>query len=145
MEASPQPIRVADWEYYYSLRGGDPKSTFDRGAFEELATLNFSGLLIEPTLPNTTRGLMTFSSRAGMLHEPGGETRVTGGLISRSGDELSGYVFTPQERFAELAAVAQTGRVQIIRIVGTKLRYGSALIHNVAMGTELEEDEIASE
>jgi hypothetical protein len=58
-------------------------------------------------------------------------------------DELSGYVFTPQERFAELATVAQSGRVQIIKIVGTKLRYGSALIHNLSMGTELEDDEIA--
>ena len=56
----------------------------------------------------------------------------------------SGYVFTPQERFAELAAIAQSRRVQIIRIVGTKLRYGSALIHNVSMSTELEEDESAS-
>lgn len=80
-----------------------------------------------------------------MLDQPAGETRVTVGLLSTGSDELSGYVFTPQERFAELAAVAQSGRVQINRIVGTKLRYGSALIHNVSISTELEKDEIASD
>lgn len=80
-----------------------------------------------------------------MLDQPAGETRVTVGLLSTGSDELSGYVFIPRERFAELAAVAQSGRVQIIRIVGTKLRYGSALIHNVSISTELEKDEIASD
>lgn len=138
-------IRVVGWDYYYALRGGDPKNSFDKNAYEELATLSFSGELIEPRLPKIKRAEVTFSGRVGMLDEPFGEAQLTIGSIWSRAGQLSGYVFTPQQRLAELTSVAQSGRVQIVRCTATKLRYGSALIHSVSIATQLEEDELTND
>ena len=135
-------IQVTSWEYYYSLRTGDPKSVWDKEVFDELAILSFRGNLITPKLPQIERVLMEFSAKAGMLRQPIEDIRTKIGSVSRHGDELSAYVFVPEERMADLLTIAQSERVKVISFVGDKLRYGSALIHNMTLRTEINEDDI---
>lgn len=80
---------------------------------------------------------MEFSARAGMLRQPIEAIRPKIGSVTRHGDELSAYVFVPEERMAELLTIAQSERVKVISFVGEKLRYGSALIHNMTLRTIL--------
>lgn len=137
-------IQVTSWEYYYSLRTGDPKSAWDKEVFDELANLSFRGNLIAPKLPQIERVLMEFSAKAGMLRQPIEDIRPKIGSVCRHGDELSAYVFVPEERMADLLTIAQSERVKVISFVGDKLRYGSALIHNMTLRTEINEDDIIS-
>lgn len=134
-------IRVTDWDYYYSLRVSDPKSRWDHGAYSELATLGFSGELIRPENSKYRKADVTLSARPSMLEEQPGLGTSSLGTLSVSGDQFSAYVFVPAKRVAEIATVAQSGKVQIVHLVGTRLRYRSGLVRNIALHTSFNEEE----
>ena len=133
-------IRVSGWDYYYHLRLSDPKDPYDRGAYNELATLSFKGELISPEdLPYV--GVLTLSARAGMMDEEYDELPKSIGSLSVSGDTLTADVFVPAERLSELATVAASGWVHAASLVASKLRHHSGKVHSVSITTELEEDD----
>ena len=134
-------ISVSGWDYYYAFRPGDPKSRWDQGAYDELATLSFTGKLARPEGTKYDTGQVTFSGRRGLMKEPIERAPASIGSLSASGAELSAYIFIPTERLAELAAVAQSDRIQTIHITGTKLRYRSGLIHHVSVSTQPDEED----
>jgi hypothetical protein len=55
--------------------------------------------------------------------------------------ELSAYIFVPADRFAELVAVSASGRVQMVTVTGTKLRYRSGQATYVGAYTDFSEEE----
>ncbi|HEY9554297.1 hypothetical protein [Allosphingosinicella sp.] len=128
-------------DYHYSLRVSDPKSRWDHGAYSALATFSFSDDLIRPENSKYLKVSVTLSARAGMLEEQPGLGTLSLGTLSVGGDEFSAYVFVPAKRLAEIATFAQSGKVQIVHLVGTKLRYRSGLVCNIARHTSLEEEE----
>lgn len=134
-------VRVMDWDYYYSLRVSDPKSRWDPGAYSELATLSFSGDLIRPENSKYGKASITLSARAGMLGEQPGLGTSSLGTLSVDGGEFFAYVFAPAERFGELVTIAQSGKVQIVHLVGSRIRYRSGLVLNIALHMSFNEDE----
>lgn len=134
-------IKVSGWEYYYSLRAGDPKSRYDAARYRELATLSFQGELIRPEASPHKKAEVTLSAREGMLDAPPDDRITTIGSLSASGGNLSAYIFVPVERFSELASIAQSERIQAIQIGGSKLHYRSGSIYSVALNTLWDEDD----
>lgn len=133
-------VRVKSWDYYYSFRVSDPKSRWDTGPYSELATLTFFGEVILPKNFKYRQATVTLSAREDMMKEKTPLPPAASiGSITASGDELSAYMFTPVERMPELAAVAQSGRVQIICLTGTQLRYRGGSIRAVSLSTSDEE------
>lgn len=131
-------ILISNWDYYYGFHISDPKSHFDHGPYSELSTIEFVGGFAEPEASKFSQAQVTLSSKEGMLDERRFDCpRSIGGLSSR-GDIFAAYIFVPSERFAELAAIVSSGRVQALNIYGTRLRYrlGSAI--NIALTTRLE-------
>ena len=126
-------IRVTDWDYYYSLRPGDLKSRWDNDAYNELATVSFSGELLRPEGMEYVRASVTLSAQQGLTGLSVSAAPGSLGTLSARSDELSAYIFVPVERFAELCSVAQSGRVQEISITGTRLRYRSGLVHSLSI------------
>ena len=92
----------------------------------------------QPTRPAHDRGP---GARAGMMDERYDQTPHSIGRLSAYGETLNAYVFIPVERLAELAAVALSGRVQVVNIVGTRLRYRSGSVQSIYLNTEIEEEE----
>lgn len=134
-------VKVADWHYSYSFRGGDPKSRWDEGRYNELATLSFTGDLIQPKDSRHKNAEVTLSARTHMMDEPVGDKPASIGSLSASGNDLSAYIFVPVERLSELTAVAQSARVQTIHIVGSKLRYRSGTISSMSLDTHYDEED----
>jgi len=136
-------VRVSDWDYYYSFRPSDPKGHWDHGPYSEIATLSFTGELIRPENSKYRTATVTLSGKAGMMEE-----RLTGaalsiGTLSAHENELSAYIFVPAERLAELTTVAQSGRVQIVHITGTRLRYRSAQMSDARRQAGLTQRDLA--
>ena len=134
-------VRVSGWDYYYGFRPSDPKSQWDHGPYNEIATLTFAGELIRPENSKYRTATVTLSGKAGMMDE-----RLTGaapsiGTLTAHEKYLSAYIFVPAERLTELATVAQSGRVQVVQVTGTKLRYRSAQIHNLSIYTQFDDEE----
>jgi hypothetical protein len=102
------------WDYYYSFRPSDPKSRWDAGPYNELATISFGGEIIRPQDSKYKRAKVIFSARLGMMEENGVEPPKTIGSLTANDEELSAYIFIPAERTADLAAVAQSGRAQVV-------------------------------
>jgi hypothetical protein len=134
-------VRITGWDYYYSFRPSDPKSRWDPGPYNELATISFGGDIVRPQDSKYKRAKVTFSSRAGMMEENRAEPPKTIGSLTANDEELSAYIFIPAERVADLAVVAQSGRVQIVHFGATRLRYRSATVHTVSLSTEFDEEE----
>ena len=134
-------MRPTNWDYYFSFHVSDPKSRWDPGPYSQLSTLSFEGDLIRPIGTRYKQVEVTLSARTGMMEErPGGVYRSIGTLTA-NGDNLYAYVFVPAEFMFELAAVAQSGRVQAIDFSGTRLRYRSASLHSVSLTTRNEEED----
>lgn len=131
-------VRVGGWDYYYGFRPSDPKSQWNHGPYNEIATLTFTGELIRPENSKYRAVALTLSGKAGMLEErrTGGVSSI--GTLTAHEDALSAYIFVPAERLTELATVAQSGRVQVVQVTGTKLRYRSAQIHNLSIYTQFD-------
>lgn len=134
-------VRIGGWDYYYGFRPSDPKSQWDHGPYNEIATLTFTGELIRPENSKYRAVAVTLSGKAGMM-----EDRRTGavpsiGTLTAHEDELSAYIFVPAERLTELTTVAQSGRVQVVQVTGTKLRCRSAQIHNLSIYTQFDDEE----
>jgi hypothetical protein len=134
-------VRVTGWDYYYSLRPGDPKGIFRDGAYSELATLDFLGEIIRPGREKLSRAIITLSAKEGMLDRPVTEAPPSIGHLSCSGEEIIGYIFCPVERLPELVSAADSGRIQFIRLNASKLRYRSASIYSLTLSTTDEEEE----
>lgn len=129
-------VRVMDWDCYYSFRSSDPKSRWENGPYSELETLTFRGSLAEPEDTKYTDVTVTFSARRGMTEEKASDVRRAIGSIDGAGSELSAYVFVPQDHMADLLTVANSGRVKIIHLGGTKLRYRHGMIFDVSLSTK---------
>jgi hypothetical protein len=134
-------MRATSWDYYFSFHVSDPKSRWDSGPYSRLATLSFKGDLVRPNGIRYKQAEVTLSARAGMMDERRGETFQSIGSLTAGGNSLSAYVFIPAELMPELAAVAQSGRVQIVNFSGTRLRYRSAFLSSVSLTTRDEEEE----
>lgn len=134
-------LHVNEWDYYYGIRVSDPKSSFDKGPYSELATLKFRGALMSPEDTRYPEGLLTLSARTDMMNERYQSPLDAVGLLQAYENTLSAYIPVPAERFAELTAVASSGRVRFVSILGTRLRYRSGSIHNISVSTEFEEEE----
>ena len=134
-------LRVSDWDYYYGFSVSDPKSRFDTGPYRELATLTFKGALVRPEGLPYREATLTLSARAGMMDKRYDQTPHSIGGLSAYGETLNAYVFIPVGRLAELTAVALSGRVQVVNIVGTRLRYRSGSVQSISLNTEIEEEE----
>jgi len=75
-----------------------------------------------------------------MIEEPeGGKLEAIGSFQAR-GDEINAYIFVPFERLSQLN-VAQSGAVQVLNVIGTKLRYGSGLIRSLSVDTQFDEED----
>jgi hypothetical protein len=134
-------LRVSGWDYYYGFRPSDPKSQWDQGPYSEIATLTFTGELIRPVNSKYRAATVTLSAKSGMMEErPAGTARSIGSLTANE-DELSAYIFVPAERLTELTAVAQSERVRVVQVTGTKLRYRSGQIHNLSIYTSFDEED----
>jgi len=134
-------VRVGGWDYYYGFRPSDPKSQWDHGPYNEIATLTFTGELIRPENSKYRTVAVTFSGKAGMMEERRTDAVPSIDTLTAHEDELSAYIFVPNERFPELTTVAQSGRVQVVQVTGTKLRYRSAQIHNLSIYTQFNDED----
>jgi hypothetical protein len=63
------------------------------------------------------------------------------GTLNAGGGGFLAYIFIPPERMPDLAAVAQSGRLQTIRFIAARLRYRQADIRNLALSTRLADDD----
>lgn len=129
-------VQVADWDCYYSFRSTDPKSRWETGPYSELATVKFRGALVEPEDTKYTDVTVTFSARRGMTEETAADERLSIGSIDGNGTELSAYVFVPHDHMASLLTMANSGRVKIVHLGGTKLRYRRGLIFSISLSTK---------
>jgi hypothetical protein len=134
-------IRVSAWDYYYALRISDPKSRWDIGPCSELATLTIAGEIIRPQDSKYKKASITLTAKDGMMQENKDPPPTSIGTLSANKDELSAYIFCPSERMGELAGAAQSGRLQIIQLGATRLRYGSARVTNFSLNTEVNEED----
>lgn len=134
-------MRITGWDYYYSFRPSDPKSRWDPGPYKELATISFGGEIVRPQDSKYKRAKVTFSARVEMMEENRAAPPKTIGSLTANDEELSAYIFIPAERMADLAAVAQSGRAQVVHFGATRLRYRSAMVHTVSLSTEFDEEE----
>lgn|GEM_PF-2485550 len=133
-------FRVATWDYHYGLRAVDPKRRVDSGCYCEIALLTFPGSLLRPENSKYRTAFVTLSGKAGMIEEPeGGKLEAIGSFQAR-GDEINAYIFVPFERLSQLN-VAQSGAVQVLNVIGTKLRYGSGLIRSLSVDTQFDEED----
>jgi len=132
-------VRVTSWDCYYGLAIGDPKSRFYEGPYSETATVDFNGRLISPEGTPYTNATLTLSARSGMMEEEHDIPHKSLGSLSVYENKLTAYIFVPVERMGALVSLAQSDRVQIASIGGTRLRYRSGLIHNISLNTDPEE------
>ena len=79
--------------------------------------------------------------RSDVAHEKYDDVPRSIGGLSANADTLYAYIFVPVERFAELAAVAATNRVQVAYIHGTRIRYRSGAVTGFSLSTGIEEEE----
>ena len=129
-------VRVAGWDCHYSFHSSDPKSRWETGPYSELATLTFRGALAEPVGTKYTDATVTFSARRGMTEEKAPDERLSIGSIDGDGTELSAYMFVPHDHMASLLTMANSGRVKILHLGGTKLRYRHGMIFEVSLSTK---------
>ena len=129
-------VRVVDWDCYYSFRSIDPRSRWETGPYSELATLTFRGSLAEPEDTKYADVTVTFSARRGMSEERAPDVRTAIGSIDGNGTELSAYMSVPHDHMASLLTMANSGRVKILHLGGTKLRYRRGLIFDVSLSTK---------
>ncbi len=134
-------IAVTGWDSYYGFRVSDPKSRFDSGPYSEIATLTFTGGLIRPEGFKYSSAKLTLSAHADMLEERRDKPPSSIGSLTAHDDTLEAYVFIPAERMAALIALAQSGRVQIASIGGTRLRYRLGQVHNISLDTRPDDEE----
>lgn len=134
-------VRVKDWHYHYSFRATDPKSSWDPGPYRELSHVAFKGDIVLPEKTTFTSATVTFSGRSGLMAQSDAEKDRSVGSVTTSAGELMAYVFVPMERVAELATVAQSGRVQIVHFTATRLRYRIGLVVNVSIDTRFDDAE----
>lgn len=134
-------ISVTDWNSYYSFRVSNPKSRFDSGPYSEIATLTFTGELIRPEGLKYKNAALTLCAQAEIMQERWDRPPLSIGSLNAHEDTLEAYIFIPAERMAALVALAQSGRVQIASIGGTRLRYRSGLVHSISLNTESDDDE----
>lgn len=134
-------VRVKDWHYHYSFRATDPKSRWDPGPYHELSHVALKGDIVLPEKTTFTRATVTFSGRSGLMAQSDTEKDRSIGSVTASADELMAYVFVPMERIAELAIVAQSGRVQIVHFTATRLRYRIGLVVSVSIDTRFDDAE----
>lgn len=132
-------VRLSRWDYFYSFRASDPKNRWERGPYSSLTTLRLTGDLIRPENSKYGQIEVTLSARAGMMDEARSDQQLSVGSLRAEDEQLSAYIFVPEERFAELMIAAQSGRLEVVHFVSTKLRYRSATILNVTLNTDFDE------
>lgn len=134
-------VRVTDWDCHYGFRVSDPKSQFDSGPYSDLATLTFTGELIEPDNTKYSKAELTISARNDMGGEKWREPPTAIGSLSAYEDTLTAYVFVPIEHMAMLVSLANSGKVQTASMVGTRLRYRSGTVQNISLDTSPEDED----
>jgi len=134
-------VQVSDWDCHYGFQISDPKSQFDDGPFSNIATLTFSGDLMEPDNSKYSRAELTLSARNGMGEEKWREPPTAIGSLGAYENTLTAYVFVPIEHMAMLVSLAASGKVQRVWMLGSKLRYRSGRVQNISIDTEPEEED----
>jgi hypothetical protein len=134
-------IRVSEWEFYYSRRAADPKSSWEPFPYSEFANLTFIGEVVRPEKCKYKQGKLVFSGRGEFPHEEPATARVPLGSATAHGEEIEGYVTVPEDRLRMLLTAAQSGRVEMVQFSGPKLRYGSAVVLSATLTTNFDEDE----
>ncbi len=101
-------FQVNDWDCHYGFRISDPKNQFDDGPYSDLATLTFSGDLMEPVKSKYSSAELTLSSRGGMSDEKWREPPSAIGSLGAYDETLTVYVFVPIEHMAMLVSLSAT-------------------------------------
>lgn len=131
-------VQVTNWDCHYGFRISDPKNQFDDGPYSDLATLTFSGDLMEPANSKYSRAELTLSARNRMGEEKWREPPTAIGSLGAYDETLTAYVFVPIEHMAMLVSLAASAKVQRVSILGTKLHYRSGSVRNIYIDTEPE-------
>lgn len=132
-------LTVTGWDYYYSFSIGHKK--IDDGPYSELSLLKFRGDFIRPENGPFKHAVVTLRGLAGMLELKGPKPAKLVGLLSSHEDVLEAHMFIPAERLAELAAIANSGRVKVIAFTGTELKYHQGLVKRMSLNTEFNEED----
>jgi len=140
-EYASHVIRVRTWEFYFSRHATDPRSKWETGLFSDIANLTLIGDVVRPANSKFRRGKLTFNGGGDVkVKQP--EHRLTAiGSATAHGDEIEGYIWVSEERLRLLLTAAQSDQLQFAHFVGPKLRYGSAIVNRVSVGTHFDEDE----
>ncbi|MGH7014765.1 MAG: hypothetical protein ACREEL_11540 [Stellaceae bacterium] len=132
-------VTVTGWDHYYSFGVGHKK--YDSTPYRELHTLSFRGDLIRPGGSACRSATVTLSAKSSLLNETDFEAVKSIGLMEVHDNHINAYIFMPEERMSELAAVAISGRVKVVSVTGHKLKWRRALATSVSLSTEFNEDD----
>src|SRR5579864_7234681 len=112
-------VRITSWESWWSFH-----TNFGRhrevDAYGHSCTITLRGDVFRPENFSYPHAKITFSGKPGLLAEKGDPTSI--GMITARDTLLDGFAFVPSETMVELIALAASGRVQLMHILGTTLQ-----------------------
>jgi hypothetical protein len=129
-------ITVGRWEHYYGFRTGDQK--FDPKPYSHTETVTWYGDVLRPEGIQFPKAEVTLSAHDELMSERATRRSIIG-TINAHDDVLYAYVFVPAEHMGQLVALAASGRLKMISLVGEPLKWRKASIRSISLNTENED------
>ena len=126
-------VRIADWDRWWSFSvTGD--SRWARGPYSEYGTLILRGHVFRPEGFKFPQMEITISGEEMMKDATNKPVNI--GLLYVSESLLKAHVSVPSESIGELTTLAASGRLQVVHLSGTPLRYRQGTVHGIELNTE---------
>jgi hypothetical protein len=108
----------------------------------EFGEVAFLGQIAMPERFRYPNARVMLSGRRELPTDGRSEPPPSIGFMSVSGQqELQIYATVPMDMLSTLASVAASGRVRIVTVTGTRMRYRKASVHSVSVHTEDDDED----
>lgn len=131
-------VKISGWDRWWSFRVS-AGTRWESGPYAESGTLTLRGELYRPDKFKSPIVEVTLSSKDGMREDKGTPSGIGG--LEAYGDLLRAHIFVPIETMAQLTTLAASGRIAMVHISGTRLRYRHGSVKCIELFTSFDPDE----
>jgi hypothetical protein len=131
-------ITITGWDSWSSFRVSDG-SQWQPGPYGDSKTLTLRGEVYRPEGFKYPRAEVTLSAQDRMQEETKNPLCI--GVLNANDDTLRAYVSVPGETLSHLTTVAGSGRLRMVHLSGTRLRYRKGTIASIDLNTNFVPEE----
>ncbi len=135
-------IAVETWEYYYSF-GAVESSRYQDAGYNRTESISFQGKVLYPEAFKYPRASLTIYAAPELNEENSNRFSLVLGTMDARVDTLHGSVFIPACDMPQLASIAASGRVKILTLNGSPLKWRHGSIRQVSVSTEIEDEHVS--